>query len=413
MGFLDRIKGFVSSDLGLDLGSSFTRIYAKGSGVVLSEPSVAAVEGENGKILAFGDKALLIASETESDSSGKIAFLRPVKDGAVVNFELIGPMLRYFFHKAGAGRIFKPRVVAAYPLGFGELEKKALRDAANDAGARKLTLVPAPMAAAMGAGLPVLEPYASMIADIGEGKTDVAIISLGGFVYRLSVRCGEGMIDSAIKEYLEKTRELRISPMGLGLIKREMGPALASLKREARAGSEPREEKGPEAGSDAGTESGGAPSGGAPGDHPPEARESQPERAVYPGLEILGKEVPSGKTVTVSLHPKELIGVLYEPLDSVTSAVRKALEHVPPELAADLVKRGMVLSGGGSFLESMGIILREDTCLPVRVADTPWNSVVLGCGELLDRPDLMGRGNGDLSDGLPLLNRGKGEKIML
>jgi rod shape-determining protein MreB len=340
----DWLAGRFSSDLAIDLGTANTLVYQKGRGIVLNEPSVVAVQRDvrgGKKILAVGTEAKNMLGRTP----GSIVAVRPLKDGVIADFEITEAMLRYFIEKAHNRRtMVKPRVIICVPYGCTEVEKRAVRESAESAGARQVFLIEEPMAAAIGAGLPVTEASGNMIVDIGGGTTEVALISLAGVVYSRSVRVGGDKMDEAIVNYIKRKYNLLIGERTAEQIKIGIGNAF-------------------------------------PG----------------PGLEKLetmhvkGRDLVSGVPQTHEVTPDEIREAIAEPINMIVNAVRTALEQTPPELSADIVDKGIVLAGGGALIRDLDLLLREETGLPVMIADDPLSCVVLGTGKALDQIDTLSR----------------------
>jgi len=327
-----------SNDLAIDLGTANTLVYLKGRGVVLSEPSVVAVrkDGKGGKVLAVGHEAKEMLGKTP----GNIVAIRPMKDGVIADFELTQAMLRHFIRKAQrSSRLIPPRIIVAVPSGITQVEKKAVKDAAEQAGASEVYLIEEPMAAAIGAGLPVTEPTANMVVDIGGGTTEVAVISLAGIVYSKSMRVGGDKMDEAITHYIRKKYNLLIGDRTAELIKQEIGTAYPSDQVET--------------------------------------------------LEVKGRDTVTGIPKVVAIDSEEIRKAIMEQVDAIVETVRTALEHTPPELAADIVDRGIVLTGGGAKLRRLDVLLREETGLPIVIADDPLITVAVGSGRAIESLDVL------------------------
>ena len=332
------IAGMFSQDLAIDLGTANTLVYVKGKGIVLNEPSVVAVQkiGATKKILAVGKEAKNMLGRTP----GSIVAIRPLKDGVIADFEITEAMLRYFINKAHNRRtMVKPRVIICVPSGVTEVEKRAVKESAESAGAREVFLIEEPMAAAIGAGLPITEPTGSMIVDIGGGTTEVAVISLAGIVFAKSVRVGGDKMDEAIVNYIRKKYNLLIGERTAELIKITIGTAF-------------------------------------------------PED-VLQRMHVKGRDLVAGIPKTIEITSEEVREAISEPVNIIVEAVRVALEQTPPELAADIVDKGIVLAGGGALIRNLDVLLREETGLPVMKADDPLCSVVLGSGKALDQIDIL------------------------
>lgn len=331
--------GMLSDDLAIDLGTANTLIYVKGQGIVCNESSVVAVQKDfrgSRRVLAVGIEAKKMLGRTP----GNIVAIRPLKDGVIADFETTAAMLRYFIHKVHNRRaLVRPRIVICVPNGITEVEKRAVKESAESAGAREVYLMEEPMAAAIGAGLPVTEPVGNMIVDIGGGTTEVALISLAGIVFSRSVRVGGDKMDEAIIQYIKRKYNLLIGERTAELIKITIGSAY-------------------------------------PGDE-------------IQTMQIKGRDLVAGVPKTVELSDEEIRDSLLEPINQIVEAVRVALERTPPELASDIVDKGIVLAGGGALLRNLDVLLREETGLPVMVADDPLTAVVMGAGKALDELSLL------------------------
>jgi len=333
---LNPLLGLFSNDLAIDLGTANTLVYVKGKGIVLREPSVVTIERESKKILAVGDEAKAMLGRTP----GNIIAIRPMKDGVIANFDITEAMLRYFTQKVHNRKSFvRPRMVICVPSGITQVEKRAVRDSAESAGAREVYLIEEPMAAAIGVGLPIQEPGGNMIVDIGGGTTEVAVISLAGIVYAQSVRIGGDEMDEAIVSYIKRNYNLLIGERTSEKIKIELGSAYQVGERKS--------------------------------------------------MEIKGRDLVAAIPKTINVTDEEIRDSISEPVNAIIEAVRSALESTPPELAADIVDRGIVLAGGGSLLRGVDVLLREETGLPVTVAEDPLSAVVMGTGKVLDELDLL------------------------
>jgi len=336
---LDPILGWFSNDLAIDLGTANTVVYAKGKGIVVFEPSVVAVARDArgvDRVRAVGKEAKEMLGRTPSN----IVAIRPMKDGVIADFEVTEAMLRYFIARAhDRKRLVRPRIVIAVPSGITEVEKRAVREAAVSAGAREVYLIDSPMAAAIGAGLPVTEPSGNMIIDIGGGTTEVAVISLSGIVYANSVRVGGDKMDEAIINYVKRKYNLLVGERSAELIKIKIGNAFPSDQIET--------------------------------------------------MEIKGRDLVAGVPKTLELKSDEVREALAEPVNTVVETVKMALERTPPELAADIVDKGIVMVGGGSLLRNLDVLLREATGLPVMLAEDPLTAVAIGTGRTLDELPLL------------------------
>lgn len=325
------IQGLLSNDIGIDLGTANTLVYAKDRGVILSEPSVVAVYNNSKKVLAVGEKAKRMLGRTP----GNITALRPMKDGVIADFEITEAMLRYFINKANTHLKFTaPRVVVAVPSGITEVERRAVKESAIRAGARLVYLLDEPLAAAIGVGLPVWEPTASMIVDIGGGTTEVAIISLAGVVFAKSVRVGGDKIDDEIIQYMKRAYNLMIGVRMAEEIKIKIGSAFP-LDKEL-------------------------------------------------SMEVKGRDCVAGLPKTLQITSQEIREALDETFNKITDVISEALEHCPPELSADLVDKGIVLAGGGSLIRNLNLRITDRTLIPCFAADEPLNAVANGTGEVLN-----------------------------
>jgi rod shape-determining protein MreB len=328
-----------SRDLAIDLGTANTLIYIRGMGIVSNEPSVVAVQQESRggkKVLAVGKEAKEMLGRTP----GNIVAIRPMKDGVIADFEITAAMLRYFIRAAhNRSTLVKPRIIIGIPSGITEVERRAVREAAESAGAREVYLIEQPMAAAIGAGLPITEPSGNMIVDIGGGTSDVAVISLAGIVYAKSVRVGGDKMDEAIIQHIKRKYNLLIGERTAELIKMGIGNA-------------------------------------------------------YPTDEVLtmdikGRDLVAGVPRTLTVSSDEIRDALAEPVNAIVEAVKVTLERTPPELAGDIADRGIVLAGGGALLKNLDARLREETGLPVFLAEDPLSSVVIGAGKALEELDIL------------------------
>ncbi len=328
---LNILMGIFSCDMGIDLGTANTLVYVKGQGIVLCEPSVVAIQKGTNNVLAVGEAAKRMLGRTP----GNIVAIRPLKDGVIADFEVTETMLRYFIEKVHNRKILvRPRVVIAVPSGITEVEKRAVRDSAERAGAREIYLIEEPMAAAIGVGLPVQEPEGNMIIDVGGGTTEVAVISLAGIVHSETVRVGGDEFDEAIIQYLKRAYNLVIGERTAEDIKIKIGSAF-KLEQELE-------------------------------------------------LEVKGRHQIAGLPKTIKITSEEIREALVEPLSVITESVRTTLEKTPPELSSDLVDRGLILAGGGALLRGLDNLLTKETGLPVNVSDDPLTAVVLGTGIVLD-----------------------------
>lgn len=334
------IWGMFSNDLAIDLGTANTLVYMKGKGIVVSEPSVVAVKtGPAGqrKVLAVGKDAKEMLGRTP----GSIVAIRPMKDGVIADFDYTEEMLRYFIRKVhNRKNLVRPRIVICVPSGITQVEKRAVKESAESAGAREVYLIEEPMAAAIGAGLPITEASGNMIVDIGGGTTEVAVISLAGIVYSQSVRIGGDKLDEAIVQYMKRKYNLLIGERTAEAVKIGIGNVYAGNDEQTK-------------------------------------------------MEVKGRDLVSGIPKTLEINSDEIREAMSEPVNTIIESVRIALERTPPELAADIVDKGIVLAGGGAYLKNLDLLLREETGLPVVVAEEPLSCVVLGSGAVLDQLDLL------------------------
>jgi len=335
----DWVYGLFSNDMAIDLGTATTLTYVKGRGIVSHEPSVVAVQkngaGSN-RVLAVGREAKEMLGRTP----GNIVAIRPMKDGVIADFEVTEAMLRYFITRAHNRKtLVRPRIIICVPSGITEVEKRAVRDSALAASAREVYLIEEPMAAAIGAGLPITEPSGNMIVDIGGGTTEVAVISLAGIVYSKSVRVAGDKMDEAIIQHMKRKYNLLIGERTAEQIKKTLGNAY------------PMEET--------------------------------------LTMEVKGRDLVAGVPKTITTNSDEIREALSEVIGAIVEAVRVVLERTPPELSADIVDKGIVLTGGGSQLRNLDILLREETGLPVMLSDDPECAVVLGTGKALDELNLL------------------------
>jgi rod shape-determining protein MreB len=338
----DGILGVFSNDLAIDLGTANTLVYVKGKGIVLNEPSVVAVSTDHrskNRVLAVGLEARNMLGKTP----GNIVAIRPMRDGVIADFEVTEAMLRYFIRKVHNRRSFiRPRIIIAVPSGITQVEKRAVRESAESAGAREVFLIEEPMAAAIGANLPITEPTCNMVVDIGGGTTEVAVISLAGIVYSMSVRVAGDKMDQAIIQYIKRKYNLLIGERTAEAIKTTIGNAY------------------------------------------PDAQQLET-------MEVKGRDLASGIPKILTIDSEEVRVAITEQIDAIIEAVKIALEQTPPELAADIVDRGIVLTGGGALLKNLDKLLREETSLPIIVADDPLTTVALGSGQTLDSIETLKR----------------------
>ena len=331
----NNLMGIWSSDMAIDLGTANTLVYVKNRGVVLNEPSVVAVLNQGGKsrVIAVGEEAKSMLGKTP----GHIQAIRPMKDGVIADFVVTEEMIKHFIRKVHNRKTFaNPRIIICVPTGSTPVERRAIHDSALAAGARKVSLIEEPMAAAIGAGLPVSEPRGSMVVDIGGGTSEVAVISLGGIVYSRSLRIGGDAMDAALIHYMRKRYNLLIGEASAEMIKKEVGIAIPPKNGDGKT------------------------------------------------IDIKGRDLASGVPKEIELSQTQVAEALSEPVHSIIDGVKSALEDTPPELAADLVDMGVVLTGGGALLESMDEAIREATGLPVTIADEALSCVALGSGKALE-----------------------------
>ncbi|MGI6486642.1 MAG: rod shape-determining protein [Tepidanaerobacteraceae bacterium] len=335
MGFFN----FLSKDMGIDLGTANTLVHMKGKGIVLTEPSVVAIQRETGAVLAVGEEAKQMIGRTP----GNIIAVRPMKDGVIADFDVTQMMLKYFISRALNSKSFvKPRVVVGVPSGVTEVEKRAVIDATLQAGAREAYLIEEPMAAAVGAGLQVHEPTGNMVVDIGGGTTEVAIISLGGIVTSKSIRIGGDELDESIISYIKREYNLMIGERTAEGIKITIGSA-------------------------------------------------SPDTEFQASMDIRGRDLVTGLPKTINITAKEVREALAEPVNSIIEAIKVTLEKTPPELAADIMDRGIVLTGGGSLLSGLDKRVNDETGMPVHIAEEPINCVAMGTGKVLEELDVLKR----------------------
>jgi rod shape-determining protein MreB len=330
----------LSSDMAIDLGTANTLVYVKGQGIVLNEPSVVAIAELRGRkhVLAVGDEAKMMLGRTP----GNITAIRPLRDGVIADFEVAEEMIKHFIRKVHNRRSFaRPQVIICVPSGSTAVERRAIQESAESAGARPVHLIEEPMAAAIGAGLPVTEPTGSMVVDIGGGTTEVAVLSLGGIVYSRSVRVGGDKMDEAIIAYIRRNHNLLVGEGSAERIKKEIGSAA-----------------------------------------PPEDGEGRV-------MEIKGRDLMNGVPKELVISERQIAESLTEPVSAIIEAVKVALEQTPPELAADIVDKGIVLTGGGALLGNLDFVLRHSTGLPVSIAEDPLSCVALGTGRCLEEMKTM------------------------
>ena len=343
MSFRDWFSGLFSVDLAIDLGTANTLVYMPGKGIVCNEPSVVAVQTDGhkkGPVLAVGLEAKHMLGRTP----GNIMAIRPMKDGVIADFEITEAMLRHFINKAHARSfLVRPRIIICIPFGITEVEKRAVKESAESAGAREVYLIEEPMASAIGAGLPITEPSGNMIVDIGGGTTEVAVISLAGIVFSKSIRVGGDKMDEAILQFLKRKYNILIGERTAEQIKIEIGSAFRDP--------------------------------------------SEAERK----MEVRGRDLVAGIPKTIEVAEEEIREALNEPVNQIVGAVKIALERTPPELAADIVDKGIMMAGGGSCLRNLDLLLREETGLAVMLADEPLYCDVKGAGAALEQLKLLKR----------------------
>lgn len=335
--FLDPIIGLFSTDMAIDLGTANTLVYVKGKGITASEPSVVAVrKDERGikKVVAVGREAKEMLGRTPMS----IEAIRPLRDGVIADFEVTEAMFRYFIQKAhNRKNLIRPRIIVCVPYGVTQVERRAVRESAESAGAREVYLIEEPMAAAIGAGLPIMDPCGNMVVDIGGGTTEVAVISLGGIVFSKSIRVAGDRMDEAIIYYLKRKYNMLIGERTAETIKMQIGTAYPNGESLS--------------------------------------------------MEVKGRDLVAGVPRTFEITSEEVREAILEPVTAIVEAVKLTLEKTPPELAADIVDKGIVLSGGGALLRNLDTLISEETGLPVRIAEDPLTCVVLGSGVALDQLD--------------------------
>lgn len=331
--------GIFSRDMGIDLGTANTLVYVRGKGIVMREPSVVAIQKDSGQVLAVGEEAKKMIGRTP----GNIVAIRPMRDGVIADFDTTQSMIKYFINKALHGKTFliKPRVVIGVPSGVTAVEERAVREAALQAGAREAYLIEEPMAAAIGAGLPVHEPTGNMIVDVGGGTTEVAVISLGGIVTSRSIRVAGDEMDDAIIQHIKRNYNLMIGERTAEEIKIKIGTAYA-----------------------------------------PETNDIE---------DVRGRDLVTGLPKTVTVTSDEIYRALSEPVSAILEAIRQTLERTPPELASDIMDRGIMMAGGGGLLRGLDRLVSEETHMPVHLADEPLLAVAYGSGRVLENIDILKR----------------------
>tara|TARA_Y100000588_G_scaffold392187_1_gene503180 strand:- start:415 stop:1455 length:1041 start_codon:yes stop_codon:yes gene_type:complete len=335
-----KLTGFLSADMAIDLGTANTLVYVRGQGVVLNEPSVVAIANWKGKkqVLAVGEEAKLMLGRTP----GNIEAIRPLRDGVIADFDIAEEMIKHFIRKVHNRRSFaSPQVIVCVPSGSTAVERRAIQESAESAGARRVFLIEEPMAAAIGAALPVTEPTGSMVVDVGGGTTEVAVLSLGGIVYSRSVRVGGDKMDESIIAYVRRNHNLLLGESSAERIKKNIGTAC-----------------------------------------PPEDGNGQ-------SLDIKGRDLMNGVPKEIVVTQRQIAESLAEPVGAIIDAVKVALENTAPELAADIVDKGIVLTGGGALLGNLDYVLRHATGLPVSIADEPLSCVAMGTGRCLEEMNTL------------------------
>ncbi|MCT4594945.1 MAG: rod shape-determining protein [Anaeromicrobium sp.] len=328
---------FFSKDMGIDLGTANTLVYVRGKGIVVSEPSVVAIKEDTKEVLAVGLEAKKMIGRTP----GNIVAIRPLRDGVIADFDITQSMLKYFIRRAHPKKslIAGPRVVVGVPSGVTEVERRSVEEAAIQAGAKEAYLIEEPMAAAIGAGLPVEEPTGSMVVDIGGGTTEIAIISLGGVVTSKSVRVGGDELDESIVQYVKKEKSLMIGERTAEEVKITIGSAYPKTKEQ--------------------------------------------------NMQIRGRDLVSGLPKTITISATEILEALHEPINSIVEAIKYTLEKTPPELAADIMEQGIVLTGGGALLDGLNTLVGKETGMPVHIAEDPLDCVALGTGKTVEEIETL------------------------
>jgi rod shape-determining protein MreB and related proteins len=337
---LSKLLGWRSADMAIDLGTANTLVYVKGQGIVLNEPSVVAMVMEKGQMVpyAFGNEAKLMLGRTPA----KIEAIRPLKDGVIADFRSAEEMIKHFIYRVNNGRAFKgPMIIICVPSGSTPVERRAIQEAAEAAGGRDVYLIEEPMAAAIGAGLPVTEPTGSMIVDIGGGTSEIAVLSLGGIVYARSVRVAGDKLDEAIISFIRRYHNLLIGEASAERIKKEIGAACAPQEGEGRT------------------------------------------------MDIKGRDLMDGVPKEIMLTEAQIADALAEPVGQIIEGIKVALESTPPELSSDIVDKGIVITGGGSLLKNLDLVISAATGLPVFTAEDPLSCVALGIGKILENPSAL------------------------
>jgi rod shape-determining protein MreB len=334
--FLNNILGLFSNDLAIDLGTANTLVFVKGKGIVCDEPSVVVIRKDNKKTIAVGAEAKKMLGKTPTN----LMAIRPMKDGVIADFDATGEMLKYFIAKVHNRRSFvSPRIIIGVPSGITQVEQRAVKDAAQASGAREVYLIEEPMAAAIGAGLPITEPSGNMIVDIGGGTTEVAVISLAGIVYSKSVKIAGDKMDEAIIQHIKRNYNLLVGERTAEWIKISIGNAFPDMEPQT--------------------------------------------------MDIKGRDLVTGIPRVLQINSDEVREAIAEPVHAIVEAIKVTLERTPPELAGDIVDKGIVLAGGGALLRGLDRLIREETGLPVTIADDPLSCVVLGSGKALDELDVL------------------------
>lgn len=335
-----RILGFMSADMAIDLGTANTLVYVKGRGIVLNEPSVVAIVEQKGRkqVLAVGEEAKLMLGRTP----GNIEAIRPLRDGVIADFDIAEEMIKHFIRKVhNRGFLASPQVVVCVPSGSTAVERRAIQESAESAGARRVLLIEEPMAAAIGAGLPVTEPTGSLVVDVGGGTTEVAVLSLGGIVYAKSVRVGGDKMDDAIISYIRRNHNLLIGESSAERIKKQIGTA------------------------------------------------SPPEDGDGESMEVKGRDLMNGVPKELVINQRQIADSMSEPVGAIIETVKQALEHTAPELAADIVDKGIMMTGGGALLGNLDTVLRDATGLPVSIGSDPLTCVAMGTGRALEEMKML------------------------
>ncbi len=337
--FINSVMGWISNDMAIDLGTANTLVYVKSKGIVLNEPSVVAISSKTGKVLSIGADAKRMLGRTP----GNVSTIRPIKDGVISDFDYTREMLKYFIQRIHNRKSFiRPRIIIGVPSGITQVEQRAVKDAAFSSGARDVYLIEESVAAAIGAGMPISDPSGNMIVDIGGGTTDIAVISMVGIVYSKAIRMGGDKMDEAIINYIKRKYNLLIGEIMAETIKIEIGSAY----------------------------------------------KMDSERHT---MQIRGRDLISGIPKMIIIDDEEILESLADPVRQILDSIKLALENTPPEISADIVDKGIVLSGGGAMLKGLDVFLREETSLPIIIAEDPLTCVVLGAGKVLDDENILGK----------------------